>query len=100
MNASSFPSAGAVNTSTSSPAASVASSSVAASGVSRASVQAAAQGRDVPAPPAPDAPLSQRPEASDKPADGGRPKQDLDDLARQIYAILKRRLVTERRRQP
>ncbi len=70
--------------------------------VSRSGVQAAAQNRDVPtATPAPDGPLPQRSEASkNAKTNEPPPKEDLDDLARQIYSILKRRLVTERRRLP
>lgn len=63
-------------------------------------VQAAAQDRDVPSPPSPEGPLPQRAEASAAPTAGHAPKQDLDELARQIYAILKRRLITEQRRHP
>ena len=79
----------------------VAPSSYSGGNTASLGVQAAAQGRDVPAaPPPPSGPLPQRPEASAAPTGGAAPKQDLDDLARQIYAILKHRLITERRRLP
>lgn len=61
------------------------------------SVRAADQGRSVPTP-APQGPLPKSPEAAPKPASGAAPAPDLDDLARQVYAVLKRRLITERRR--
>ena len=72
-----------------------------ASGIGRSSapvsVQAADQGRSVPTP-SPAGPLPKSPEAAPKPASGSAPAPDLDDLARQVYAVLKRRLITERRR--
>ncbi len=61
------------------------------------SVQAAEQGRSVPTP-SPAGPLPKSTEATQKPANGLSPAPDLDDLARQVYAVLKRRLITERRR--
>ena len=89
---------GAVNSSVSSVSSSVAGSNFAGIGAAAPrSVQAADQSRSVPTP-SPAGPLPKSPEAPQKPANGASPAPDLDDLARQVYAVLKRRLITERRR--
>ncbi len=68
------------------------------------SVQAAVENRVVPttsppvSTPSPAGPLAKNPDETKKPANSAPPAPDLDDLARQVYAVLKRRLITERRR--